>query len=238
MGERDLAKAFWSDGFVLVENAFSSSEVAQAAAIARSIEKRGRVIDLPDAQGRATQLAVGVRARDHTELAALVWADPLAGRARALLGDEVRHLDTRVSLKRPGAGGFGWHQEYRYWKGQGIPRPDIVSALIYLEPAAAENGCLQLIRKSHLVGLLAHGREGGQEVVRDSLIAELPGSSTPTYAQGASGTVLFFHSMTLHCSAPNESQRSRLALLVTYNARSNGEVGEAAGVGCESGAHR
>ena len=210
----------------MVENAFSSTEVARIAPIASSIEQRGRVVDFPDASGRRTPLALGVRAGDFTDLGALVWTDRLAGPAGALLGDDVLHLDTRVSLKLPGTGRWGWHQEYRYWRSQGLRRADIVSAMVFLEPATAANGCLQLIERSHRAGLLAHEAQAGQEVVRDSLIAEVLGDIAPTYAEGPSGTILFFHSLTLHSSAPNDSTRSRLALLITYNAQSNGGTGE------------
>ena len=81
----------------------------------------------------------------------------------AFLGGEVYHYHSKMILKEPRVGGaWEWHQDYGYWYQNGCLFPDMASCLIAIDPATRANGCLQVLRGSHRMGRIEHGRFGGQ----------------------------------------------------------------------------
>eukprot|EP01046_Picozoa_sp_COSAG06_P088870 COSAG06_NODE_35274_length_462_cov_0.710744_1_plen_107_part_01 len=82
---------------------------------------------------------------------------------QSLLDDEVYHYHHKMMLKEPLIGGaWEWHQDYGYWYDNGCLYPDMASCLIAVDRATRENGCLQVVRGSHKLGRLEHGKTGGQ----------------------------------------------------------------------------
>ena len=78
-------------------------------------------------------------------------------RAEALVGGEVYHYHSKMVLKDPEVGGaWAWHQDYGYWYENGLLYPDLVSMFLALDPATRENGCLQVVPRSHHLGRLQH----------------------------------------------------------------------------------
>src|SRR5262249_9280390 len=55
-----------------------------------------------------------------------------------------------------------WHQDYGYWYSNGCLFPDMASCLIAVDRATRKNGCLQVLRGSHKMGRVEHGRFGEQ----------------------------------------------------------------------------
>src|SRR5690606_32646886 len=81
----------------------------------------------------------------------------------ALLGGEVYHYHSKLMLKEPRVGGaWEWHQDYGYWYNNGCLYPLMASCLIALDRATQANGCLQVLRGSHLIGRIEHGQFGEQ----------------------------------------------------------------------------
>ena len=69
----------------------------------------------------------------------------------------------KMMLKDPRVGGaWEWHQDYGYWYNFGCLFPDMASCLIAVDRANRENGCLQVLKGSHRMGRLDHGRSGDQ----------------------------------------------------------------------------
>jgi len=62
--------------------------------------------------------------------------------------------------------------------------------------------------------------------VPGNVVDEVASRTRPAFAQSPAGAVLFVDCDTLHASAPNESTQPRLAVLITYNAKSNRATGE------------
>lgn len=102
----------------------------------------------------------------------------------------------------------------------------MMSAFVALDPATRANGCLQVLRGSQLLGRLDHtqvGSQTGAEAARLQRIEEL---LERVYCEMTPGSVLFFHSNLLHGSAPNESDQSRRAFIICYNALTNPQFAE------------
>ena len=77
-----------------------------------------------------------------------------------ILGGEVYHYHHKMMLKEPFVGGaWEWHQDYGYWYSNDCLFP----CLIAIDRATTENGCLQVIKGSHYMGRIDHGKAGEQK---------------------------------------------------------------------------
>jgi hypothetical protein len=136
---------------------------------------------------------------------------------RDLVGcDEVSLFTDKLNLKRPREGSrFRWHQDSPYWN-HACPHVDrLPNAMLALDDATEENGCLRIVAGSHRRGLLPG-------CVGDGILAPLftdPrcfDASKQVPALMAAGSLLFFSPHTVHGSEPNRSAAPRRAFLFTY----------------------
>ena len=138
------------------------------------------------------------------------------------LGDEVYHYHSKIIWKKPGDGGFDWHQDYGYWYHNACLYPDMGSCFIMLDKATKENGCLKVLKGSHKVGRIGHGVSDTPEQTADmQRITELEKRHENVYITAEPGDVLFFHANLLHSSDQNKSSESRRTLIVCFNTKSN-----------------
>ena len=139
-----------------------------------------------------------------------------------LLGQEVYHYHSKMILKEPRVGGaWEWHQDYGYWYKNGCLLPDMCSGLIAVDRATKENGCLQLLKGTHKMGRVEHGRFGEQTGADPERVAEAIKRFEMVYFEAEPGDVLFFHANVLHASAPNTSANPRWSLICCYNTKTN-----------------
>lgn len=150
-------------------------------------------------------------------LAGLVDDERLWGPCRALIGhDELSLFSDKLNVKRPGGAPFPWHQEAPYWVF-GAERVDmIVSALVYLDDATKENGCLWVIPRSHRSGTLEGLEDRGVLGALYTDVAPLGGGAQP--AELPAGSVLYFHHDLVHGSQSNRSRTSRRVFVAAYQA--------------------
>ena len=142
-----------------------------------------------------------------------------------LLGDEVYHYHSKMILKDAKVGGaWAWHQDYGYWYQNGVLTPDLVSAFIAGDPCTRENGCLQVIERSHHCGRINHvltGDQAGCDRERVDELLKRPEQFPHRSIEMDPGDVLFFHSNLLHRSDQNTSDHPRWSMICCYNAKSN-----------------
>jgi ectoine hydroxylase-related dioxygenase (phytanoyl-CoA dioxygenase family) len=93
--------------------------------------------------------------------------------------------------------------------------------MIAVDPSTRENGCLQVLKGSHLLGRLEHGRFGDQTGADPERVEAAMKVLELCYCELAPGDTLFFHGNTLHRSDQNHSPHPRWALLCCYNTRHN-----------------
>ncbi|XP_013395022.1 phytanoyl-CoA dioxygenase-like isoform X2 [Lingula anatina] len=152
-------------------------------------------------------------------------SEKVAGTFEQLLDGEVYHYHTKLTMKDPYTGGrFNWHQDYGYWYYNGCLFPDMGTVFIALDRTDKENGCLQVVPRSHKMGRIAHvttGEEVGADLERvEQVLKVLP----VVHVEMNPGDALFFHSNVLHQSDQNNSARRRWAYLIAYNRASNNPV--------------
>jgi ectoine hydroxylase-related dioxygenase (phytanoyl-CoA dioxygenase family) len=221
LNDDDFA-AFWRDGYVLKPGTFDGEEMTLLQrAIALDDSIRAHAVQISDSAGGATELALWNHPGDDL-FGAFARCERIAGGAERLLGGEVYHYHSKLTMKRPRAGGqWDWHQDYGYWYNNGCLYPDLLSVAIAVDRATRENGCLQVIRGSHRLGRLEHGRVGGQTGADMERVDQLLKSHERVYVEMAPGDALFFHCNTLHASEANLSDRPRNILLCCYNKATN-----------------
>ncbi|MDX1961949.1 MAG: phytanoyl-CoA dioxygenase family protein [Pirellulales bacterium] len=148
--------------------------------------------------------------------------------AEKLLADEAYHYHSKMIMKDAKVGGaWTWHQDYGYWYQNGVIWPNLTSVSIAVDPATRENGCLQVIPRSHQIGRIEHvltGDQAGANMERVNAILErLP----VVYCEMSPGDALFFHANLLHRSDQNKSDHPRWSMICCYNAKSNDPYKEA-----------
>lgn len=214
--------AYERDGYVLCRNWFAADEMQILLDFARADPAlQQSAYARRDAQGNETKLALWNEAGES--LYSMFSRSPrLVEPAEQLLGQEVYHWHTKMMLKEPYVGGaWEWHQDYGYWYNYGCLYPWLISCLIAVDRANRANGCLQVIRGSHLIGRVDHGKTGDQTGADMEKVNAALERLDLVYVEAEPGDVLFFHSNLLHRSDKNESPHSRWSLICCYNAAAN-----------------
>jgi hypothetical protein len=216
------AEQYDRDGYVLVPDVFASSEVgAMISAVEGGERVAKKAFDMADVSGKNARLALWNELGDDIWTAASIHPG-IVNTSRMLLREDISFFHGKVILKEARSGGaWEWHQDYGYWYHDGFLFPNMISAFVALDPSTKENGCLQVLRGSHKLGRLEHGRAGGQMGVDPERIAAVEKSFERVHVEMTPGSVLFFHCNTLHTSAANESDHHRRAFIVCYTGTSN-----------------
>ena len=212
---------FIKNGFILKKQLFSKEEIQKLINYINSSSKK-------EHRARETNSSSG-------KLNLTLWDHPsndLFGKfstnerivrpMEEYLGDEVYHYHSKIIWKKPGDGGFDWHQDYGYWYHNACLYPDMASCFILLDKATKENGCLKVLKGSHKVGRIGHVVSDTPEKTADmERIVELEKRHDTIYIEAEPGDTLFFHSNLLHSSDANKSRESRRTLIVCFNTKSN-----------------
>jgi len=130
--------------------------------------------------------------------------------------DRVALWTDKINLKRPREGsGFRWHQDSPYW-GHACGHCDqLPNVMITLDDADRENGCFRVIPGSHRKGFLPGLNDGSRlgPLFTDPTTFE---EDAQWLAEVPAGSIVVFDSHTVHGSEPNLSDRSRRAIVLTY----------------------
>ena len=141
------------------------------------------------------------------------FVDPMVD----LVGDPAPELFTeKLNLKRPHHGGVNpLHQDYPYWERIADDPARVATAMLFLDDASLANGTRQVLPGSHTGGKWAtrNDRDAFGNLEIDP--AEETGH-TAVPVEVDAGSVVFFGSLLVHKSAPNDSDRERRTLLFSY----------------------
>ena len=220
----DEVARFHDDGYLHKPALFDAEEVAlmrQALANDADIADQRNTMAMHDADGSVTTTVLWTDPGDDL-FGAIARCERVVEGAELLLGGEVYHYHSKLTLKAPETGGaWNWHQDYGYWYFNGNLFPDMLSVFIAIDPATQENGCLQVLRGSARMGRFDHELVGGQLTAEPERVAHALERLEVVSCEMAAGDTLFLHCNTLHGSSKNVSRRSRNVLLCCYNAARN-----------------
>ena len=218
----EQCQSFRDDGYLLIRGLLSPDETELLARVARADVELGRsAYGRKDASGLPVTLALRNDLSDNI-YSAIVRSERVVGAMEDLLDGEVYHYHHKLILKEPRVGGaWEWHQDYGYWYHNGCLLPDMGSCLIAIDRATKENGCLQVLRGSHRIGRIDHGRTGDQTGADLERVEIALQRFALVHVELEPGDAILFHANLLHRSDQNRSDHPRWALICCYNTRRN-----------------
>lgn len=211
--------AFHRDGFVHARGLFDARETGL---LRRAMEEdpavRDHMLDRADGEGGATRIALWNRA-GNSVYGLAARSRRMVDTAEALLGGEVYHYQSKLTAKNPrGGGAWEWHQDYGYWYYNGCLFPQLVSCMVALDRSDRDNGCLQFLRGSHLMGRADHVQlTAEQNCIDPDVVRAAEQRLQRVYAELDPGDAVFFHCNTFHRSDQNRSAQRRWTLIICYN---------------------
>ena len=214
----DQIEAFERDGYLVVRGGFNAAEMAQ---VARWTDE---LVAMPEVSGRHWvfhEKSLNGNGRDlinrieniapfHDGFAEL--AEALRAPVGRLLGEEAMLFKEKVNFKMPGGDGFKPHQDSQ--AGWDTYADFFISALVSIDEATVENGCLQICAGHHKRGLFQSWEPLTEKDVEGMEFRNLP--TKP-------GDLVFFDCYAPHASDPNLTDKTRRIYYATYNRKSAGD---------------
>jgi hypothetical protein len=213
---------YQQDGFFVARGLFAADEIGKLLDFAKEDPSFATsVYGRKDAAGHETKLALWNYAGGDL-YSMFARSARIVDRMEQVLGGEVYLYHMKMMLKEPRVGGaWEWHQDYGYWYHNGCLLPLLASCLIAVGPATRANGCLQVLRGSHLMGRIDHGKTGDQTGADLERVSAALERMELVYVECQPGDAIFFDSNLLHRSDQNTSDDPRWSLICCYNARRN-----------------
>jgi ectoine hydroxylase-related dioxygenase (phytanoyl-CoA dioxygenase family) len=219
----DAVERYHAEGYLILRDVFSAEEVASLAAEAVTLIERTELIDTANLRCRWA---------DHIETAECMFDcfDPvidigpisrfvahdqrILAPLRAIYRDEAHLFKDKLIFKRPGAKGYGLHQDYISWPE--FPA-SFITVIVAIDPTDEDNGATEVFPGCHQGGLLS---------ARDGDYHELPPTAVGHVGSVAldlqPGDIALFDGLMPHRSAPNRSDRWRRQLYLSYNSAADG----------------
>ncbi len=237
---------YHANGYLILHNCFDENEIELLnAEIPKTIDiSSPRIVKENNGEIRSIFAPHFVN-ETYSDLAR---SSKLVVPSQQLLDDAVYLHQFKINSKKGLKGDWWeWHQDFPYWHiDDGIPKPQMVSAMIYLHNIDYTNGPLLLIPKSHKEGIVEFAPKDAKELeenahlnqqaekeflsslssnikftVHEEMIRKSAMKNGIVPAVGSKGTVLFFHGNIFHASNVNLSPFDRDVVIVTYNSVNN-----------------
>ena len=224
-------KQFWTDGFLLVENAINDRQLKnlKKTFLDWVNESRNYKTDYGetmdgrprfDLQPGHSSDVPGLRRIQSPEEISEVFADVMRnGRSvdmcAELIGQGIRFHHGKVNSKLPGtATKVNFHQDFPF---EPMTNDDMITCLLFIDDVTLENGPLEVVPGTHKGPLYSHWHNGTfTGSVSDEILAEH--EDKIIRCTGKAGSVCLMHASLLHGSAPNLSNKSRTLYISTYYA--------------------
>ncbi|HEX9584658.1 MAG TPA: phytanoyl-CoA dioxygenase family protein [Gammaproteobacteria bacterium] len=223
--------AFRRDGWLVVDNAVTDQQLAALrnalsgwveesrrypGAFGETVDGRPRF----DVAGSHCAEAPALRRVDNPQEIDAVYAEVAFDSAMVdlvndLIGPNLKFHHAKINLKQPGTETrVDWHQDFSY-----TPHTNdhVVTALLMLDDMREDNGCLMVVRGSHLADQKSLW-QGGVFTGKVSDEESRAAAARATPVTGTAGDVCLMHTKLLHASEPNRSERPRGLYICVYSA--------------------
>lgn len=216
---RDYAR----DGYVVLPGALAGSQVTELLAETAAIcsGRRGPVRGLlPDAAGTDDEVVRRYYCVHHPHklsdvMRGVIFHPALTALLGAVIGPNVKCMQSMLFVKGPGKPGQPWHQDELF-----IPTRDrsLAGVWIALDDATVHNGCLWVLPGSHAPGVLYPTRPLSDPRFDGSPVAHgFPcDESTARPVEVTAGDAVIFNGYLLHQSLPNTTTTSYRRALVFH----------------------
>ena len=207
-----VAEQFWRDGVAVLEDLFSEDELSPISDEVDRVIRR-EVTYVPDADLVYEPGTDRLRNAFRLHLYEPLFMDfarkaQLVEVVKSIFGEPVRLYGSQVFAKPARVGTtVPPHQDMAYWP---FSPDDMLSAWIALDDSTEENGCVRFRLGSHRLGRLEHAASG----VAGNSLGLVTTVDLPEWAAVIQrGSCVLHHSLTVHESAPNLSERARRGLV-------------------------
>ncbi len=173
---------FRTEGYVVLPDLFTPSEVALLGAEASTILAADRPEVVREKDGRTARTAFAAHTYNDA-FARLARHPRLIQPAMELVDGPVYIHQFKINAKAAFDGDvWQWHQDYGTWAARDdlMPEPRALNVALFLEPVTACNGPLMFIPRSHRQGKL----EAGHDLTTTSYPLWTPGSRNGGAAGG------------------------------------------------------
>nr|XP_002131674.1 uncharacterized protein LOC100185132 [Ciona intestinalis] len=221
-----MKEDFWRDGYIIVKQLLTKGEIQKVVGSLEAPDSAVMAESYEQDDGFGRNVRMVLWNHPGNDVTGMVnRCEKMVNTCEKLLGDDVYHYHSKFVMKEPHTGGaFQWHQDYGYWYLNGVLFPDMISVQIGVDRMDKENGCLQVLRGSHRMGRVEHGRIGQQAGADLERVAEAEKVLDKVSVELDQGDALFFHCNLLHTSSANNSSRRRWAMICCYNSVNNDPV--------------
>ena len=228
---------FREHGYLLLPHYFSDYQIDRLrVAVADELAAGGPSL-VYEQDGQTVRSVYGSHQRNAV-FARLVKLPQLVGACEQVLNASVYTYQFKLNIKVALTGNsWPWHQDYVFWQREdGLPQPDIVSVVVFLDAVTELNGPMMLLPGSHKLGVLPGpvktARPVGYEkdpswisnttaelryTVDLSLLRDLIRDRGVVAPKGPPGTMLMFHGNLVHGSGPNFAAFDRRLAIISYS---------------------
>jgi len=230
-------KKFQNDGFLLIKNFFSKDELET---INKSIEKFSKmkpnywepgkemayyetstsigdyVMNEASAKNENERILCRIEkyVNYHPEFQKLATSEKILNSLEDLMGGPCILFKDKINFKRPNGGGFRPHQDVQARWDDFVEYT--MSVMISTDQSTPKNGCLEVAPGQHKRGLIGkYDRPLEGEELKGMKFEMVPTEI---------GDALFFDHFTPHQSKPNNSNKPRSNIYLTYNLASDGNL--------------
>ena len=234
-------KAYQDQGYLLLENCFSSKEIEMMKVELPEIYAAAKPGTIVEKDGETIRAVYGAHAYNKT-------FDCLSKQARIvepiqqILGSSVYIQQFHINSKKAFNGDvYLWHQDYAFHlEEDGIQTPRETVAIIFLDEVHEFNGPLMVIPGSHQEGLIAEGTNPEMHDtyqkydswidtvtsdikygVDEATLKKLTKKYGTVAPKGSAGSVLFLHPNCVHGSSVNIYPFDRTIVVIVYNSIEN-----------------
>lgn len=228
MGQTTLASeqtlaSYHQDGYAIVRKCFAQEEVQALRCEAELLISRSELIDTQNIRCRwQDSVETGECMFDCFDPVIdigpvcryFAYHESLLGLLHEIYGEEAKLFKDKLIFKRPGAKGYGLHQDFIGWDR--FPE-SFLTVVIPLDETNASNGATEVFPGLHRKGYLSP-RDGNYHELSIETIGETRG----VLLELMPGDIAIFSGFAPHRSAPNHSQSLRRQLYLSFNAASDG----------------
>ncbi|MBL8669149.1 MAG: phytanoyl-CoA dioxygenase family protein [Alphaproteobacteria bacterium] len=220
---RDQVASYHANGYVAVERLIKQPLLKQLQDLAQEFIDRSRKVSASDdvfdvAPSHTAQAPKLRRLKTPDEQHPLFWETAtgiIADVAADLIGPDVTFHHSKLNFKwADGTDQVRWHQDISFYPHTNY---DLLTIGVYLHGAAADDGPLMVLPKSHLGPVCnqydAKGAWTGS--LSDADVAKLPLDQAVTITLPP-GSVTVHNAVTLHASGNSKSKTGRPLLLFAY----------------------
>lgn len=220
-------KAFYEEqGYLVFPQLLDPAELAELRValaevlqhVAGLTEPNEDILHAPDDEGRQHLIRVLNPISYHRAFYDLVSNSKILDIVENLIGPNIQLRHTTLNLKSPSKySTWLWHQDYPFFPHTNY---DLLAAMIFLDDATPENGCITVLPGSHKAGPRYH-EIPIDEPWRLKDRAELKDRSHWLELPVPAGGMELHHCNMLHGSAASKSDRPRSAIVIWYRAADN-----------------